>query len=333
MLEKRVENKHVFRLGMVITFEVFNQMQSKLGPISVDDVVKEYFKWILANYETISDIEDFNDDYISKLFLNMKRHIKEVIQKLNNLQPIRKLDKFEEEMGKGLLQMFYNSFISFEEVTDEQIKELLLSVNKFNDNLMRTINKCESNEDLREGALQRCREENPEAECVLENNFLVRTRCPVGTFLVPFTALCMETCPLGFQEDPNDSAICHKPEVAFRKVLDLEHDVILKLPSESEQATIEKMNNLNSKIKKTVKSEIEQIFKKIQKDFKNEDSLTVTQRSNVFEKKFRLSKCGVNFEEFELLCIPKCPEGWMDQGISCLKPISSSIRKYIALPE
>lgn len=335
LLGKRVENESIFKLGLVITFEMYNQVQYRRPDLRLEDFVKEYFKWILARFEELSAVRSFQNGRLSKLFLFLKRHLK------NKLLSVKKVDQAsltsasELQMEKSLLQLFHNSFISFAKVSDHQIKQILLSVTKFNSQFTESISQCESRQPTKAAILGLCQRENPGLDCVVENNFLIRTKCPIGTHLMAHTSRCIEACPHGFVEDSLNPSVCHKPPVRFRKVLDMERGVILKQPSQHESEVLSKANSINSKTSKIVKREVNQLYKKLSKDFDgdNQGQLTRQQKSNVFERKYRVSDCPPYYEEFELFCIPKCPNGWVDQGISCLKPMNHSIQKYLILEE
>jgi hypothetical protein len=334
LLEHRVEQSEVFILGMIITFEMFHQVESQVGNLGIDEIMKEYFSWIISHYMDFQEYESPYEGILKIKFDGLKNHLKNFIQKskTKNMIPAIKGSEEEASLNKSLMTLFYNSFISFEEVSDEQIKKMLLHTDRFSPLFMESINKCENNETSKQKALETCKKENPNMECILENNFVATTLCPFDTFLVPFTTQCIETCPKGFREDTELPSLCHKPQIQFRSVLDVEHSAVLKHPSAQENHLIQKSVNLNGNVQKTVKREITNVFKKIQKDFA-EDELNDTQKSNVFERKFRMSECPLGFEEFDLMCIPVCPEGWVDHGNVCVKPMNTYTRKYIVLPE
>lgn len=333
LLQKRVESDYVFKLGLVIAFETFNQVEKRRTDLKLEDFVKEYFKWVIAKFEDLSLIQSFQNGRLSKIFILLKRHLKQKLL-FKNL-PIQSISTFntKNQIQRSLLELFYNSFISFGNVNDHQIKQILLSVTKFNSQFTDAINQCESREPTKMAILQLCQQENPGMDCVVENNFLIRTKCPVGTSLMMHTSQCVEVCPHGYAEDEHHPSICYKPQVKFRNVLDVEREVVMKFPSQKESEVLSKATALNSKMNKIVKREVSQLYKKLSKDFGGDEQLTKEQRSNVFERKYQVSNCPPYYEEFELFCIPKCPNGWVDQGVSCLKPMNHSIQQYLILEE
>jgi hypothetical protein len=333
-LEKRIENKLVFTLGLSIVFEMFNQIERRRKDLSLELFVKEYFKWLIANYKNLSEIDTIGDGRVSKVFVSLKRHLKKLMI-ANKSKPMDAFQDKEIEMNKNLLKLFYNSFISFGQVTDHEIKLILLSITKFNPQFTESINKCESNTSTKDKILNLCHVENPDSECIIENNFLIRTRCPSGTYLMANSSQCAETCPQGFSQDESNPGICNKPEIKFREVLDVENSIVMKHPSDHENEILSQSGSLKAKIQQLVSREVSQIYKKVSKDFEeNKDSkISETERTNVFNHKYKITNCPPQYEEFELFCIPQCPDGWIDQGVSCIKPMNYSIEKYLILQE
>ena len=332
LLERRVESEYVFELGMIITFEAFHQIEEQVAGLDIDTCMKEYLKWILAHYLEFEEDMASQQRDIKTRFSGLKRHLKNGIFEIKKASVHQNASIEEETMNKSLRNLFYNSFISFEEVTDEQIDELLLHVDKLSPRFLEGVNKCASNESLKNQKMQQCEQENPNLECVFENNFVITSLCPFGTFQIPFTSRCMETCPENFAEDEQNPMLCRKPNIQFRKVLDIEHDTVSKYPSSGEAHLINKTRVNNAKVQKVVKREISQVFKKIHRDFKGRE-LSEEGKSNVFERKFEVSDCPANFEEFDLMCIPVCPEGWFDHGTVCVKPVRVFTGKYLIPPQ
>ena len=333
LLNNKLKNQFVFTEGLMIAFSVFFKLSHTNQHLQLDDIVNEYIKWNLMNFVELNQLESIEDVRITKMNNQIKRYLKNKFKNESIEVKVETDEGNKRELSPLKMELFFNSLISIDQMSNSDIKDIILKVSDFDPFMTNIINECSPNQSVSKQVLQLCREENPSSDCFYENNFLIKTKCPLGANLINGTNSCLELCPQGFDQSKTNHFLCKKPEIQFRKIRTRDNLIVAKRLTDEESEFFKNTKTLGNNNLQNTEIQVQKIFNDVQVEFNAQNSreLSEEQRSNIFNNLYQMTDCPPNFKELSLFCIPSCPEGWEDVGSSCIKPMIYKIEKYLII--
>lgn len=334
IVSKRLANEQHCFSALVAAFSSFYDLKKNNPDLTINQIMKEYSMFTLINHTQYLKVKTIEDPLLKELNAQMAFELRlKYDQSALALAPYLDLTTMETH-SPSMLKSLSNSLVSMVTLPSDIIKQiLLLPMGESSPELRTAINKCRPEQVTIHETLKLCSQENPEYLCQMENNFLVQTKCPVGTDLLIGSDQCIETCPKNFQKHLGDGKFCKKPMVTLREIISQDLEMVIKPLNDQEDSIFNHQNSRNSltsKFKQTITVESKKIFNKVKEDFKNQSSQdSKREKTDALRRKFRLSDCPENYEAVSLMCVPVCPEGWPDRGIFCEKPMYHKVQKYL----
>lgn len=334
IVSKRLKHEQHCFSALVSAFNSFYDLKKTNPDLTINQIMKEYSMFTLIHHNQYLQVKTIEDPLLKELNAQMAFELRlKYDQSALVLAPFLDLTTMEAQ-SPSMLKSLSNSLVSMVTLPSEMIKQiLLLPMGESAPELRTAINKCRPEQIIIHETLKLCSQENPDYLCQMENNFLVQTKCPVGTDLLIGSNLCIESCPKNFEKHLGDGRFCKKPMVTLREIISQDLEMVIKPLNDEEDSILNHQNSRNSltvRVKQGISVESNKIFKKVKEDFKNQTHQdSKSQKTDALHRKFRLSECPQNYQAVSLICVPVCPEGWPDRGVFCEKPMYHKVRKYL----
>ena len=362
LLASRVANREVYTFGLLLTLKIYFVQKFRNPALKMEDYVEQYNIWTLVYHRELLAIKSIYDPRV-KLFDQLKIRISNFFNEISEQkfmrpntnmfnfyshQHINQIETFLEKMNsknfgrEGVADWSDDNspdhlFVLRKDIkldySRENVMHLIKSLIRARIDLDDIFSKCgTTSKKLKRAVSSKCLKENPNQDCVTLNNFLIRSECPFGEVSNGWTDECLPPCPANFRDDSSNPLTCWKPDLIVRKIKNKQNNSFLV----SEDQFDDYMDEAETKGSLSSVVSSKDLFLKVQRDFRRplgtnlkSSYASMQNDSNVFARKFEFEGCPSGFEEMMMFCVPVCPNGWVDQGRSCKKLVTSHIRYYL----